>query len=118
MEIGICVHPAKAAGLPGDAFDFIEVFVQNFLVPEKDEAEFKPNLDAARSAIKPVTSANGFLPTDLKCVGPDVDEARLMRYAETAFRRAEQVGIKIIVFGSGGARTVPEGYPMEQAMDD
>ena len=118
MQIGICVHPNKAVGLPGDAFDFIEVFVQNFLVPEKDEAEFKPNLDAARSAIKPVTSANGFLPADLKCVGPNLDEARLMRYAETAFHRAEQVGIGIIVFGSGGARRVPEGYPMEQAMDD
>jgi len=118
MEIGICCHPKDVPNLPGIAFDFIEENVQSFLVPEKGEAEFKPNLDAGRSASKPVKVANGFLPGDLKCVGPAIDEARLMRYAETAFSRAKRVGIEIVVFGSGGARKVPEGYSPKQAMAD
>jgi len=117
MEIGICCHPNDAAALPAGAFDFLEVNVQGFLVPEKEETGFKPNLDAARDAIKPVKSANCFLPGDLKCVGLDIDEERLMRYAETAFRRAGEIGLEIIVFGSGGARKVPEGYPPEQVME-
>jgi sugar phosphate isomerase/epimerase len=47
-----------------------------------------------------------------------VDEARLVRYVETACTRAEQVGMELIVFGSGNSRMAPEGYPVEQVMDD
>jgi sugar phosphate isomerase/epimerase len=92
--------------------------VQNFLVPEKDDALFKANLAEARATLKPIKTACCFLPADLKCVGLAIDEPRLLKYAETAFKRAEEAGIEIIVFGSGGARTVPEGYDMARAMDD
>ena len=104
--------------MPSEAFDFLEVNVRNFLVPEKDEVDFRPQLDAARGAVKPIRAANCFLPGNLKCVGPHVDEDRLMRYAATAFGRAAEVGIEVIVFGSGMARMVPEGYPPRHAMED
>jgi sugar phosphate isomerase/epimerase len=118
MEIGICCHPTDAAQLPANVIDFLEVNVQNFLVPEKGEADFRLNLELGRRAIKPIKSASCFLPGDLKCVGPNLDQERLMRYAQTAFSRAEQVGVEIIVFGSGGARTMPENYSPKQAMED
>ena len=118
FEIGICCHPRDAARLPASAFDFFEVNVQNFLVPEKEEADFTPNLEAGRGALRPVKSANCFLPGDLKCVGPAIDQERLTRYAETAFRRAEQAGMEIIVFGSGAARMIPDGYPLRDASED
>jgi sugar phosphate isomerase/epimerase len=47
-----------------------------------------------------------------------VDAARIARYAETAFRRASEAGVEIVVFGSGGARTAPEGYPKKKAIED
>jgi len=118
LEIGVCCSPSEAALLPPEAFDFIEVNVQNFLIPEKEDWEFNRNLEEGRATAKPIKTACCFLPGDLKCVGPAIDEPRLLRYAETAFRRAQEVGLDIIVFGSGGARTVPEGYDMERAMED
>lgn len=118
MEIGICAHPKDTAGLSLEAFDFIEVNVQSFLAPEKKDSDFQPHLDAAGRAIKPVKTANCFLPGDLKCVGPGIDHGRLRRHAERAFSRAKRTGIEIIVFGSGAARSVPGGYSQEHALED
>src|ERR1051326_7380845 len=60
---------------------------------------------------------NCFLPSDLKVTGPSVDAARLDRYATVAFRRAQESGISIIVFGSAGARMVPENFPATKAFE-
>jgi sugar phosphate isomerase/epimerase len=117
MNIGICQSPEGAASLPA-VFDYLEVNVQAFLVPEADEAAFLPHLEAATQGARPVRAANCFLPAGLKSVGPDLDRARLLRYAETAFARAQRAGIRTIVFGSGGSRQVPAGYPVDQAAKD
>lgn len=111
MKIGICTSPREAANLPPDAFDFVEVNVQTFLAPEEDEEKFEASLEEARACGNPVSAANCFLPARLKCVGPEMDLPALMKYAETALARARRAGIGIIVFGSGAARLVPEGYP-------
>ena len=57
-------------------------------------------------------AANVLLPPTLKASGPDLDYARLDRYAATVFRRAREIGMTIIVFGSAGARMVPAGFPI------
>src|SRR5258706_13018877 len=111
MHLGICADPATLAGIPTPlTFDFIEGHVQNFLKPEAPEAEFTPNARALHRAARAMPAANCFLPADLKVTGPVVDVARLDRYATTAFRRAQESGMSIIVFGSAGARMVPEGF--------
>ena len=115
MEIGICTSPQVAAQLPARAFDFIEVSVQAFLAPEHGEDDFVPNLKAATESPRPIKSANCFLPAVLKCVGPEVDDERLLRYAENTFRLAEKAGIEIIVVGSGAARALPEGFSKSDA---
>lgn len=48
-------------------------------------------------------------------MGPTIDEDREMDYLRRAFPRAQQLGIDTIVFGSGPARRVPDGFPKEQA---
>lgn len=118
LPLGLCCTPKEAESLDPAAFDFIEVNVQNFLVPGLDDSAFLPHLEQARAAVKPVKSANCFLPGALKCVGPAIDSDRLLRYAGTAFTRARRVGIDTIVFGSGAARIVPDGYPHPQALHD
>ncbi len=45
-----------------------------------------------------------------------VDTKRLERYMKTALQRAEQVGIRIIVFGSGWARVCPPDYSHTDAL--
>jgi sugar phosphate isomerase/epimerase len=110
MQIGICATPADIAPLPDLPFDFIEAHVQNLLLPEKPDSAFAPNAAATRGCARPTPAANCFLPADLKVTGPSVDSARLARYAEAAFARAASLNLRIFVFGSAGARQMPEGW--------
>lgn len=123
MEIGICTSLEKAADLAGAGVDlagvdFIEEHVQRFLVPELGDDEFAKSRELALNSPVPPRVANCFLPGKLKCVGPEVkvNEARILQYAETAFARAAEVGIDTIVFGSGGSRKVPDGFPKAEAV--
>lgn len=117
MQIGLYIDIQHGPVLPNEQFDFIEENVQTLLVPEAEEAVFRERLAIVRSLAKPVPSANRLLPPDLKPVGPAVDEARLQRWGETAFRRAEEMGVKTIVWGSGVARRIPKGFPREEARE-
>lgn len=122
MQLGICADPATLAGLTVPlTFDFIEGHVQNFLKPEASDAEFSFHAAALRNCARSMPAANCFLPPDLKITGPVVDYPRLDRYAATAFRRAREIGMTVIVFGSAGARGVPDGfshaYAFEQFVD-
>ena len=118
MRIGICADPATLATLPTPLpFDFIEGHVQNFLKPEASDPEFSFNAEALRNCARSMPVANSFLPSDLHVTGPLIDYPRLDRYAETTFRRAAQIGMKIIVFDSAGARHVPDGFPSARAFE-
>ena len=117
MKIGICAHPSDVVGFPEPSFDYIEGNVQAFLVPEKSDADFESLARTVRDSLRPLIAVNCFLPADLKMTGPAVDHARLGLYADSAFRRANDVGIKTIVFGSGGARQVPEGWSLSAGFE-
>lgn len=117
MKLGLYIDIKHGSVLPNDQFDFIEENVQTLLVPEAGDAAFRERLVIVRSLSKPVPAANRLLPPDLKPVGPAVDEARLQRWGESVFRRAEEMGVKLIVWGSGVARRVPEGFPKEKARE-
>lgn len=111
MQLGLCLDPATLATLPTPhGFDFIEGHVQNFLLPHASAADFAPHAAALRASPLAMPAANCFLPADLKVTGPTVDTAALAAYADIAFRRAREVGMTIIVFGSAGARMMPAGW--------
>jgi sugar phosphate isomerase/epimerase len=55
------------------------------------------------------------LPGDLKVVGPEVDTARLKAHLSGVFPRLAILGGAVVVFGSGGARKVPEGFDPKKA---
>jgi sugar phosphate isomerase/epimerase len=107
----------NAATLAAAGVAFIEENVQKLLVPADGDAAFAPLLAAVKATALPVKAANCFLPGSLPCTGPQVDMARLLRYGEVAMRRAEQVGITTIVFGSGGARKIPDGFSRDKAKE-
>jgi sugar phosphate isomerase/epimerase len=115
MQLGVCTSIENAATARQAGFDFIEENCQHLLVPGDPEAAFEPKLQIVRGAALAVPAVNCFLPGTLKCVGPNVDRERLLRYAETAFRRAQVANIRFIVFGSGGARAIPDGFPPAEA---
>ena len=114
-KIGLCTSVDNTDKIKAAGYDYVEEGVQKFLVPLEADEKFAPNLKKALAAPLPVYSYAGFLPGDLTCVGPEAKHDKILAYARTAFARAQQVGSTIIVFGSGKARRVPEGFSVEAA---
>ena len=115
MKFGACASWTDAVALKAAGFEFIELNVQTHLKPLDDEAAFAPTLDAIRGSPLPALAANSFIPGAFKITGPDVNPARLTAYAETACHRASLAGLHTIVFGSGGARQIPDGFDRASA---
>jgi sugar phosphate isomerase/epimerase len=110
MRFGICAPYREVAALEAYPFDYLEENVQRFLIPERPQEEFEAFWQEARQLPVPIECANSLFPADMRLVATptqSVDPKRLERYMKTALQRAEQVGIRLIVFGSGRARVCP-----------
>lgn len=115
MRFGVCGDVNLAAAAARASYDFAEWTVGDLLKPRELESAFLAALEQVRTAELPYLVLNCFVPADLKITGPDVDGAALRDYVTTAMGRAEQAGIRVIVFGSGGARRIPDGFDAQAA---
>jgi sugar phosphate isomerase/epimerase len=115
MKLGVCADPKDAPALADAGFEFIELHVQNHLKTGESGEAFVDALARITAAPIPALAANCFVPSSLKITGPEVDLDALRAYVEVAFDRAERAGIRTIVFGSGGARRIPEGFDRDEA---
>ena len=101
---------AKAAG-----FDCMVTSVDDCLCPNKSDAEFAKRLAQLRALPLPIRAANVFIPASLRITGPETHHEAILARAKIVFARAKQAGIGRIVFGSGKARQLPEGFPVKDA---
>jgi len=116
MRLGCCISDGnQAAALEMAGAEFCEVSVARAVMAPGDGYE-RLAASLAESRV-PVRAANVFLPGDLRVVGPDADGGRLREHAATALARLERLGVRVLVFGSGRARAVPEGFDRERALE-
>jgi sugar phosphate isomerase/epimerase len=115
MQFGVCGAPSIAASAAHAGFDFFESSVGALLKPRELEEAFLSALAESRAAGLPCPVVNCFVPGDLKITGPEVDFAALEEYVTTTFERAARADVEVIVFGSGGARQIPEGFDAGEA---
>ena len=109
MKFGLCCNLDLAPVAADAGFDYIEMTVPGLLMPLADDAAFEAMLANLRAVKLPCLVVNCFVPGDIKITGPAADPARLQQYVRTACDRAQRAGVKVIVFGSGGARNIPDG---------
>lgn len=114
---GVCRPFGDAPLLKSVGFDFLERDVGSSLMPTKSGDDWKRQRDVIANLAVPLRSCNGFIPGKFRLTGPAADMAPALDYAEIAVRRAEEVGVKTIVFGSGGARNVPGDYLAKKRAD-
>ena len=113
VKIGRCtgvdgLEETKAAG-----FDYAELGVAT--IARLSDEQLEAALAKHRAVGLPTPVAHGFLPADVRVTGPEADPDRQLQYVRNAFSRMARFGVKIIVFGSPAARSVPDGFPREQA---
>jgi len=113
VRVGYCtglknLEAARAAG-----FDYVELSATEIASLSDDE------FAAAAAHIKTLgiatPAANLLLPATLKVTGPDVNPDLQMQHVHKALTRLSTLGTEIVVFGSGGARRVADGFSKDEA---
>lgn len=116
MKIGVCrglddfeaIKSAASAGV-----DYLECGFGN--LAKFDDDKFNECKTVLESLSLPCYAANGFIPGELNVVGNNIDYQALSEYIDKGFHRAELLGVKKIVFGSGKSRSFPEGFSLDKA---
>lgn len=111
MRFGVCVgfyslNEVKLAKQAG--FDYIETNFQN--ISKSEDPDFEAFKTALKANVIRCESANCFIPGDLPIIGTDFAREEMKSFIENGMRRGSEVGLKKVVFGSGGARRLPNGY--------
>lgn len=129
MKLGCCVGAKQLIGEAGLArleerlewfasigCDFVELGVS--WIESLLEEEFTALQGAlSRSAVKaPV--CNLFVPAKLRIVGPERDVPALRAYVQRALDRVAAIECRYVVFGSGAARRIPDGYDEAAAWNE
>ncbi len=118
MRLGMCTNLADLSAVKAAGYEFVERATAPALKVGSPEDEWAATREAVRSAPLPTLTCNLLFAGDLRLVGPERNLERTLDYVDLAFARLAEIGGTVQVFGSGGARRVPEGYPAEQAMDE
>lgn len=113
MLFGVCTNWENHEIAAKAGFDYLELALN--AIGEMDESEFQALADRVPSLALPILKCNCFLPAWLKVTGPNACEEKQRAYLDLALCRAKKLGVELVVFGSGGARSVPDGYSMNKA---
>jgi D-psicose/D-tagatose/L-ribulose 3-epimerase len=113
VKVGYCsglksLEAAKAAG-----FDYVELSATE--IASLSDEEFASAASRVKALGIPTPTANLFLPATLKVTGADVHPDQQMQHVRRVLSRLATLGTEIVVFGSGGARRVPDGFSREEA---
>lgn len=127
MRVGCCSNllvggPGGAGGGTGvefveriaaAGFDYVEMPIGQIVrLSERDFIRLTDQV--AASGIRSEVGTNFFL-SSLRLTGPSVDNHAIDAHVAEVFARASVLGMSVIVFGSGQARRVPDGFSHDEA---
>jgi D-psicose/D-tagatose/L-ribulose 3-epimerase len=115
VQVGYCTQLKNLAAAKAAGFDYVELGTTE--VTSLPDADFDKVAKEIAALGLPTPAANLFLPATLKVTGPDINRDEQMTYVKKAMGRLSRLGVKVLVFGSGGARRVPDGFAKRDAFD-
>lgn len=115
IRLGVCSTPANLQAVQALGYDYLEYSFST--VAKMSDPDFEALLKTATGSKIKIEAMNGFLPGDIKVVGPKVDNDQITRYLKPSLARADRLGTRIVVFGSAGSRKVPDGFSRDKAME-
>lgn len=108
IRLGVCAAHENAGLLKALGYDYIELALGS--VAALSEEDFQTLCSVLNEADLPCEALNCMLPGEIPVVGPAVNWEKVDGYLAHAYARAARLGAKVLVFGSGGSRQVPEGF--------
>jgi sugar phosphate isomerase/epimerase len=94
-------------------FDYVELpLAEMSVLSNADFFKIKSLLNALEL---PCETCNNFFPKTMRLTGDSIDEDAITDYMERMLSRAGELGAEIVVFGSGAAKRVPNGFPKSLA---
>lgn len=117
-QLGIVYRLDQDSLVYASGFRLIGESVGRILSPSIAEEQFQQNIFRIKNAKCKVFLCNVFFPGSIKIAGPEVNENRVLSYADTILSRAKKAGVSCIVLGSGGPRRIPDGYDSVKARAD
>jgi sugar phosphate isomerase/epimerase len=114
-EIGIVFRLEQDSLIYASGFRVFGESVGRMISPTLSEEQFQQNVTRIKNAQCKLYLCNVFFPGTIKIAGPEVDETRVLSYADTVLSRAQKAGLTFIVLGSGGSRRIPDGYDAQKA---
>lgn len=96
-------------------YDYVELPLAQ--VMDLGQTEFSELTTQLSASGIPCEVCNNFLPSNIKITGLDVRKEKVKDYLQVSIERAARLGAKIIVFGSSGAKNVPEGFCYDRAWE-
>ncbi len=108
IKLGMCADVKRIREVEEIGFDYIEPSLT--ALAALSESEFESVCALVDGCKIKAEAFNGMLPGDLKVVGDDVNAQKIHDYLDLALPRAKRLGAKVVVFGSGRSRAVPEGF--------
>lgn len=94
-------------------YDYIELSLRD--VAALDDDAFSALRKRLENSGLRSEACNNFFPSEQRITGPAFDLASLRRYTRHALERARAIGAEAVVFGSSGARSIPDGFPRDEA---
>ncbi len=113
VQVGDCTTLADLGRVRSGGFDYAELRTSEIAaLTDRDFDDLRRRL--AREHLRvPVTYL--FIPPEIALTGPAVDDARTFAYVRKALARVARLGTRTVVFGSGRARSFPDGFPKGEA---
>lgn len=117
-EIGIAGNMEQDSLYAAAGYSCIIESISRRISPRTVSDEvFRENIARIKQLKVPIYAFNLFIPAELKLVGPNVDEPAVLAYVEAVMARVSQTNTRMIVWGSGGARRIPDGFDRKVAMN-
>jgi sugar phosphate isomerase/epimerase len=110
-DIGICGDMREDSLFSASGYSVLVESIGKLISPRTvSEQQFADNVKMFDGLKTKLYAFNIFLPGDLKLVGPDVNEDSVLAYAKIVFERCQRAQVHLIIWGSAGARRIPEGF--------
>lgn len=125
MKLGCCVNMvaedalgtgiSRLPNLMRFGYDYVELPIAQ--LAELGDSDFRELTSLLDSLSLPCECCNNFFPANIRLTGEDVDIAARDDYIKRMADKLGALGARVVVFGSGKAKNVPDGFSHERAYE-